>query len=263
MSELEGTRTFWNASPCGGIPNFEERKARRYGTKPWILDTVERIASEHSHITEIGCGQGTDALIACSVLPEYGSYVGLDYSDESVAIAKRTLSEVGKELRVTPEFYVGNAEALPFEDGTIECVYSLGVLHHTANDVEAFNEIDRVLKPGGKAYIWIYRKWSLKVVVAKLLRLLQTGLDKIFGTDRCIYRLFYGRHFEKLLGTMLLECFGVPYMKWYGRQDLEQLLSRFRLVSLARIAHSLPWGQGEGHGPTKFGYLWSIEIEKK
>ena len=263
MNQLERTKDFWNASPCGGQSNFEERKAQRYRTEPWITAALERITGKHPHILEIGCGQGTDALVASSMMFEGGSYVGVDYSDESIAIARQTIAETATTLRVTPEFYVENAENLSFENSTIECVYSLGVLHHTPNEIKAFDEIYRVLKPGGRAYIWVYRKWSPKVGIAKLLRLLQAGLDGVFGTELCLYKLFHGRHLEGAFGTMILECFGVPYMKWYNEQELRALFSRFHISKVAPIGYNLPWLHNKRDGRTRLGCFWAVELEKE
>lgn len=259
---LEKTRVFWNASPCGGSQSLEERKLQRYQMEPWIPEILKKIAGAHSNILEVGCGQGIDAFVLCSELSGSGRYVGVDYSDESVAIARKTLKEVISEMNVQPTFKVGNAENLEFGDEGIECVYSIGVLHHTHDERKAIEEIYRVLAPGGKAYIWLYRKWSLKVGVAKIFRIIQLALDKILGTETCIYKALYGRHYERLLGTMILECFGVPYLKWYGKKDLIKLLAGFQLVSLQPMGYNIPWLFQKKHGRNKFGYFWAIEVQK-
>jgi ubiquinone/menaquinone biosynthesis C-methylase UbiE len=54
----------------------------------------------------------------------------------------------------------GDAEALPFDDGSFDIVYSNGVLHHTADTEKAMDEVFRVLKPGGRAVIMLYCKSS-------------------------------------------------------------------------------------------------------
>lgn len=54
----------------------------------------------------------------------------------------------------------GDVEALPFDDGTFDIVYSNGVLHHTADTEKALDEVFRVLKPSGQAVIMLYCKDS-------------------------------------------------------------------------------------------------------
>ncbi|PIO48100.1 MAG: hypothetical protein CMR00_06450 [[Chlorobium] sp. 445] len=44
-----------------------------------------------------------------------------------------------------------------------------GVLHHTPNPINAFNEVYRVLKPGGKAIIMLYHKHSFNYYVRIML----------------------------------------------------------------------------------------------
>ncbi len=112
--KLEETRLFWNNSPCDGHELPVDRKSFRYSKEPWIPKIIERIARSHAHVVEVGCGQGTDGLLFSSLLPEHGSYIGLDYSEESVLVAKHSLTEAPEKLTVQPEFRKGNAEELPF-----------------------------------------------------------------------------------------------------------------------------------------------------
>lgn len=260
---LDSTRQFWNASPCGGHSKFISRRALRYRFEPWLPSTLESIAQKHSNIVEIGCGQGTDGFTLCSFLPQDGSYLGIDYSDESVQAARQSVTEAEAvmDLRVSPTFQNGNAENLEFADESTECVYSLGVLHHTADVPKAVDEVYRILKPGGKAYIYLYRKWSPKVTIAKALRAFQKTCDVVTQTENCIYKLLYGRHLENVLGTMLLECFGVPFMKWYSRDEIHKLFSKFNVVRLSPIGYNIRL-LNKKDGLTRLGYFWAIEAQK-
>ena len=47
---------------------------------------------------------------------------------------------------------------LPFQDGTFDVVYSVGVLHHTKSTKRAFMEAARVVRPGGELAVWVYCK---------------------------------------------------------------------------------------------------------
>lgn len=264
MDTLGKTRVFWNASPCGAQEDFRQRLEHRISMEPWIPDLIHEIAQEHKNIVEIGCGQGTDGIMFCRELPGDGSYRGLDYSDESVASARQAATEaVGLvSLQVSPSFQVDNAEALSFEDDSLECVFSNGVLHHTARPEQAFAEVYRVLQPGGAAYITLYRKPSVKVGFAKFLRAFQHVLDTVFRRERCLYTFFYGRHIPSVLGTMLLECFGVPMMAWYSETEMRRLFSRFEICRLQPVGLNFPRRNATGKGWSSWGYMWLIHVKK-
>jgi len=261
---LENTKKFWNASPCGGQNDFliPFEASLRLGAVGAI--DIGEYRKKHPHIIEIGCGQGTDGYVLCSHLPHDGSYLGIDYSNESVQVAVLAETEARAELdlQVSPAFQSGNAENLDIADESAECVYSFGVLHHTSDVPKAVDEVYRILKPGGRAYIYLYRKWSPKVTIAKALRSFQKACDVVTRTENCIYTFIYGRHFESVLGTMLLECFGVPYMEWYSRDEIHELFSKFDIVHLSPIGYNVRLLPQLKDGLTRFGYFWAIEVEK-
>lgn len=58
-----------------------------------------------------------------------------------------------------------DAEYLPFNDASFDIVYSNGVLHHTPDTERAVREVHRVLKPGGRAVVMLYAKYSFQYLV--------------------------------------------------------------------------------------------------
>jgi ubiquinone/menaquinone biosynthesis C-methylase UbiE len=262
-SLLHSTRAFWDANPCGVHDGYVAQRAHRYAMEPWILPLIARIASRHASVLEVGCGQGVDSIELCRSLAPGGRYLGLDYSPRSVEVADANAALLRAQLRVRPDYRVGNAERLELPDAGFDAVVSIGVLHHTADEAAGVAEIHRVLKPGGKAYVVLYRKPSPKVAAAKLLRAVQRGLDAMLGTDRCIYELLKRRgSAHPVFGTMFHECFGVPYMKWYGRSEARDLFRRFGATELVSIGANLGrWSPGAAR-PSPLGYLWLVEATK-
>ena len=55
---------------------------------------------------------------------------------------------------------IDNAENLSFDDNSFDAIYSWGVLHHSPDTKKCFEELFRVLMPGGFAKIMIYHKHS-------------------------------------------------------------------------------------------------------
>jgi demethylmenaquinone methyltransferase/2-methoxy-6-polyprenyl-1,4-benzoquinol methylase len=86
-------------------------------------------------VLEVGCGQGIDA----SEISKYcASYVGVDLSGRSLEIAWSEL----RKLESAGSLLSGqDAERLAFKDNTFHVVFSIGVLHHTANFEDALGQI--------------------------------------------------------------------------------------------------------------------------
>ena len=51
-------------------------------------------------------------------------------------------------------------------------------------------------------------------------------------------------------------------MKWYGKNSLKNMFSRFNLLSLEPVGGNIPWISRKEHGRNMFGYFWAIEIQK-
>jgi ubiquinone/menaquinone biosynthesis C-methylase UbiE len=67
------------------------------------------------------------------------------------ALAGRNASEYGFSDRT--DYRLGQGDRLPFADGSFDAVFTNGSLHEWEHPLETFNEIGRVLKPGGRYFI--------------------------------------------------------------------------------------------------------------
>ena len=77
--------------------------------------------------------------------------IGLDISPDMQALAQCNSQTYGLTGRA--EYRLGNSDQLPFADNTFDAIFTNGSLHEWANPCGAFNEIWRVLKPGGRYFI--------------------------------------------------------------------------------------------------------------
>lgn len=94
------------------------------------------------NILDVGCGTG--ALLR--ELDQYGNVQGLDFSPRAVSFCKeRGLLNVEQ----------GSATEIRYENKTFDLVLALDVLEHIKDDRKALSEINRVLKPGGIAIIFV------------------------------------------------------------------------------------------------------------
>ncbi len=99
---------------------------------------------------EIGSGPGYEGL-EWLMRTEDTTLKGLDISEDMVVLAKKNVKDYGLEARA--EYCVGDAARIPFLDGHFDAVFSTNSLHEWANPKKVFNEIYRVLRPGGKYFI--------------------------------------------------------------------------------------------------------------
>ena len=105
------------------------------------------------NVLEVGCGTGVDAEYISS-LPKVDNIIALDIGENCKDIALQNLNN--KKLKVTRASCLN----LPFKDNQFNFVYSYGVIHHTSNPLKALIEINRVLKPKGKIYLYVYSSHS-------------------------------------------------------------------------------------------------------
>src|SRR4051812_18909880 len=102
MDQLQTTREFWDANPCGVHSHYEQQKHQRYVMEPWLPGAVIKIAQREKSILEVGCGQGIDSTLLCANMAPDGEYVGIDYSPNSVAAAQANATALTERLVVKP-----------------------------------------------------------------------------------------------------------------------------------------------------------------
>ncbi len=101
-------------------------------------------------VLDVGCGAGTDSLVAAQMVAPDGFVTGIDMTEEMLAKARASAREVGAE---NAEFVAGEAEDLPFDEGRFDVVISNGVIDLVPDKDAVFSEILRVLRPGGRVQI--------------------------------------------------------------------------------------------------------------
>lgn len=256
------TKEFWNENPCDGQRNYALRSRFRYRKDPWLLILLQQIASRYHNVLEVGCGQGTDGITLCRLLENGSQYTGVDLSEVSLTSARAAASEMEGQLRVASVFQVENAERLNFPDNHFDCVLSVGALHHSPNTEKAIAEIKRVLAPGGSAFVCLYRIYSPKVLAAHALRAAQRCLDRVFRTDRVLYRAVRRLPMNDSLGTAVYECFGVPILRSYSRRRIRLLFSGFTSLRLSSHGTAFPCALVRQSRSSPFGYLWLAVARK-
>jgi arsenite methyltransferase len=106
---------------------------------------------EGAVVLDLGCGAGTDLLIAAQMVGPSGHVIGVDMTPSMLRVAAASAREMGLADRV--ELHESLIESLPLPDREVDIVISNGVIDLVPDKDAVFAEIDRVLKPGGRLQI--------------------------------------------------------------------------------------------------------------
>jgi len=101
-------------------------------------------------VLDLGCGAGTDSLVAAQMVGQEGHVTGIDLTPEMLMKARASATEMRQK---NVEFVEGEAEQLPFPDAAFDVVISNGVIDLIPDKDAVFSELFRVLKPGGRIQV--------------------------------------------------------------------------------------------------------------
>ncbi len=115
---------------------------RRRIIESFLEPVCSNLDSDRPRILDIGCGTGANL----EMLSRFGEAEGVDVSTEALAFCReRGLQNVRQ----------GEAEHLPYEDGSFDLVTGLDVVEHLDDDVKGLREMRRVLRTGGRAVLFV------------------------------------------------------------------------------------------------------------
>ncbi len=98
-------------------------------------------------VVDLGSGAGFDAFLAWNRVGETGRVIGVDMTDDMLALARQNAEKRGAS---NVEFRKGFIEDLPVETASVDYVISNCVINLSSDKPAVFREIARVLKPGGR-----------------------------------------------------------------------------------------------------------------
>ena len=191
VPSIETVADFWNKRPCnirhsrsalGSRQYFDEVEERKYYVEPHIPRFAQFERWRNTHVLEIGCGIGTDAV---NFARAGGHYTGVDLSEASLDLARRRFGVFG----LTGRFLQANAEELAsyLEPASFDLVYSFGVIHHTPRPDAVVHQVYRLVKPDGEFRLMLYAKDSWKNTM------IEAGFDQPEAQSGCPIALTYTR----------------------------------------------------------------------
>jgi SAM-dependent methyltransferase len=110
------------------------------------LPTEFALIKEGDVVIDLGSGAGNDAFVARAIAGEKGKVIGIDFTDEMIDKARENAEKLGFN---NVEFRFGDIEKMPVTLNAADVIISNCVLNLVPDKVKAFQEIYRVLKPGG------------------------------------------------------------------------------------------------------------------
>ena len=135
VSDLHGERAALRGNPSFVWRAGQERRLAMI--LAWAPDRMERALVD-------GCGTG---MYVRALQPHFGQVHGMDIEPEHLRLAVETVPGARLGLVV--------CEALPYADASFDLILSHEVLEHVQDDAQSVAEIVRVLRPGGRAVIFV------------------------------------------------------------------------------------------------------------
>ena len=150
-------------------------------------------------VLDLGSGGGFDLFLAGPKVGKTGRAIGVDMTAEMISKARANLAHYRDTTGLdNVEFRLGEIEHLPVEDSSVDVVMSNCVLNLSLDKQQVWNEIARVLKPGGRVAIcdmalfkplpesvkWIVESWAGCIAGAALIddlqqQMLDAGLQGV------------------------------------------------------------------------------------
>jgi len=182
------------------------------------------------NILDIGAGSGRYSFALARL--GAASVCGIDRGAASISRAQQIATE--QNVR-NVRFQIADVLELPLRDNTIDFAWCNGVLHHSENIQRGLEEIVRVLKPGGRAFVYLY------------------GSGGLFWTSRARMRHIM-RHIPQSYSMMALELLGMPQSRFIfvdsWHVPIEEHTSRMDAERMFRDAGFANWTKVTGGRPT-------------
>lgn len=160
----EGTSCCSPSSPCCGS-NLALEISKKIGYSDEDLNRIPQEANlglgcgnpvalaslkEGEIVLDLGSGTGMDCFLAAIKVGPKGRVIGVDMTPEMVAKARKIAEKEGYK---NVEFRLGEIENLPVANNSIDVIISNCVINLSPDKKRVFEEVYRVLKPGGRFMI--------------------------------------------------------------------------------------------------------------
>lgn len=151
---------------------------------------IKRTLKEEGRLLDVATGPGFLLIKFARVAPKW-EITGLDISEPLLSIARRKIAANKLEDRI--RLVLGSAYEMPFEDNYFDVIVCTNALHNLDDPSAFLSECYRVLKIGGKAVVFAYRRdaWApfrwMFDLQSSVLRLFRVPMSGMGGVIRASY----------------------------------------------------------------------------
>lgn len=240
--ELKNTIDFWNS---GWKKRYDEHSfllnMNKENLKNYILNAINKNNDlEDFWTNEIdkewlknkiginigaGCGQEAVSLI-------YGGsklVYAMDITEEACKMTEIVSKNIDEDKKIVT--IQGDARFVPLLSNSLDYVFSHGVIHHSKKIDKSIDEVFRVLKPGGKAFISFYYKYS-----SAFLKLRLSGFLKGYFSNKS-YQSYLNKRTEQ---AWISDGKKNVYTATLTESDLLSLFNKFSNVKFRKAGFTLP-----------------------
>jgi ubiquinone/menaquinone biosynthesis C-methylase UbiE len=146
-----GNGVGWHEHNCRlftGTEAFFRNGYRAHLTQSWIpsLNGIPEQLAKGGHVADVGCGHGASAILMAQAFPK-SKFVGIDYHESSIAVARERAKQAGVEDRI--RFEVGTPRTLASSKEKFDLVCFMDSLHDMGDPLEAAWASRQAMSPNG------------------------------------------------------------------------------------------------------------------
>jgi SAM-dependent methyltransferase len=200
-------------------------------------------------VLDAGCGSGKFS----AAIARFGAakVIGMDIGERGLDFARAQARKVPYGDRL--EYRYGSLLDIPLDAGSIDIVWSNGVIHHTLGYERCVEEFARVLKPGGSLYLYVNGRFGLFELLLDTIRLANEGIPRaLFQHYLHLLSINSGRIY------FMMDCFYAPY-EWKSAAAVRGLLAKHGFVAVKQLLRGVPAdpieqiGIGAAYARVKYG----------
>lgn len=158
---------YWNEHTVNSIPfstRWESDQYYHWMVQEYpLLDKLMEFSADLSgcNVLDYGCGPGND-IYRLLVRNKAKKVIGIDISRKALEVARKRIA-LYKVFPAKLDLIqiVDSCVKLPIEDGVVDYVNCVGVLHHVTNPEPILTEFSRILKQGAYGHIMVYNEDSI------------------------------------------------------------------------------------------------------